>query len=350
MSTNLLEPGGAGRPYKLPPTDLIFGQSLVMSQLREVVDRISRVPMPVLIYGPTGTGKEVLANFIHQNSPWAAGPFAKVSCAAIPGNLLEAELFGFERGAFSGAYNAKPGLVEASHLGTLLLDDISELDPTLQAKLLQFLQDGTFTPIGSQTQRHVSTRVICTANGSLEQSVEQGRFRQDLLHRISGISLRMPVLTERIQDLPGIADYLLEEFTRTFGTSVPALTSALMRRLLRHDWPGNIRELENVLRRYALLGTPGSILEELNLRSRALAPVYLMPDPADSSLKTRTRQLIQQAEAEAILQVLQEHDWNRSKSARSLNISLRGLLYKMRTAGITNGAPRGKDRFIPPKS
>jgi transcriptional regulator with PAS, ATPase and Fis domain len=320
-----------------------------MSQLRAVVNRISRAPMPVLIFGPTGTGKEVLASYIHQNSAWAGGAFVKVNCAAIPGTLLEAELFGFERGAFSGAYTAKPGLVEASHLGTLLLDDISELDPSLQAKLLQFLQDGTFTPIGSQDQRQLSSRVICTANGSLEEQVEHGRFREDLLHRISGISLRMPPLTERIEDLPSIADYLLQEFTEAFATRVPALTSALLRRLLHHTWPGNIRELENVLRRYAVLGTPAAVLEELNLRSRVSAPMYAMPDPADSSLKTRTKQLIQQAEAHAILQVLQEHDWNRSKSARSLNISLRGLLYKMRAAGITDDAPREKDRFIGPK-
>ena len=278
-----------------------------MSQLREVVERIAPVPMPVLICGATGTGKEVLANYIHQNSPWASGPFVKVSCAAIPGTLLEAELFGFERGAFTGAYNAKPGLVEAAHLGTLLLDDISELDQSLQAKLLQFLQDGTFTPLGSQDQRKVSIRVISTANGLLEQNVEQGHFREDLLHRISGVTLRVPALTERMEDLPGIADYLLEEFARTFASRVPALTSALLRRLLRHDWPGNIRELENVVRRYALLGTPAAVLEELNLRARVLAPIYSMPAPVHSSLKTRTKQLIQQAEANAILQVLQEH-------------------------------------------
>lgn len=349
MRTNLLE-SGVDRPYKLPPTSLIFGRSVVMSRLVEVVDAICRVPMPVLIYGPTGTGKEVLANYIHQNSLWAVGPCVKVSCAAIPGTLLEAELFGYQRGAFTGAYNDKPGQVEASHLGTLLLDDISDLEQGLQAKLLQFLQDGTFTPVGGLDQRQVSCRVICTANSSLEQKVEQGLFRQDLLHRISGISLRMPALTERIEDLPEIANYLLEEFARVFTIRVPALTSALLNRLLHHDWPGNIRELENVLRRYALLGTPRALLEELNIRSRNMAPVYLMPDPADSSLKSRTRQLVQQAEAQAILQVLEEHDWNRSKSARSLNISLRGLLYKMRTAGITNCAPRRKERFIVPKT
>jgi len=311
----------------------------------EVVDAICRVLMPVLIYGPTGTGKEVLAYYIHQNSPWAVGRFVKVSCAAIPGTLLEAELFGYQRGAFTGAYNDKPGQVEASHLGTLLLDDISDLDLSLQAKLLQFLQDGTFTPVGGLDQRQVSCRVICTANGPLEQKVEEGLFRQDLLHRISGISLRMPALTERMDDLPEIANYLLEEFARIFGVRVPALTSTLLNRLLNHDWPGNIRELENVLRRYALLGTSKAVLEELNVRSRNFAPVYVLPDPADSSLKARTRQLVQQAEAQAILQVLEEHDWNRSKSARSLNISLRGLLYKMRTAGITNCSARGKNRY-----
>jgi two-component system response regulator AtoC len=317
-----------------------------MSRLAEIVDAICRVPMPVLIYGPTGSGKEVLAHYIHQNSTWAAGPLVKVSCAAIPGTLLEAELFGYQRGAFTGAYNDKPGQVEASHLGTLLLDDISDLDLNLQAKLLQFLQDGTFTPVGGLDQRQVSCRVISTANASLEEKVDQGLFRQDLLHRISGMSLRMPALSERLDDLPEIADYLLGEFSKAFATRVPALTSPLLRRLLNHDWPGNIRELENVLRRYALLGTPKALLEELNIRSRRLAPAYLIPHPADSSLKARTKHLVQQAEAQAIFQVLQEHDWNRSKSARSLNISLRGLLYKMRTAGITQGAPRGKDRSI----
>lgn len=321
-----------------------------MSRLREVVDRISAVPIPALIHGATGTGKEVLANYIHHNSPWSSGPFVKISCAAIPGTLLEAELFGFERGAFTGAYNAKPGLVEAAHSGTLLLDDISDLDPELQAKLLQFLQDGTFSRIGDQGQRQVSCRFICTASTSLEQCVERGRFREDLLYRISGVSLRMPPLTERMQDLPDIVSYLLAEFTSIFATRVPALTAGILRRLLRHDWPGNIRELENVLRRYVLLGTSAALLEELNLRSSAPAPVYLMPDPAHSSLKTRTRQLILQAEAHVILQVLQEHDWNRSKSARSLNISLRGLLYKMRAAGLTNCAPRGKDRLIGSKA
>ena len=321
-----------------------------MSRLVEVVDAICRVPLPVLIYGPTGTGKEVLANYIHQNSPWAVGSCVKVSCAAIPGTLLEAELFGYQRGAFTGAYNDKPGQVEASHLGTLLLDDIADLDPKLQAKLLQFLQDGTYTPVGGVDQRQVSCRVICTANASLQQKVEQGVFRQDLLHRISGISLQMPALTERIEDLPEIADYLLEEFARVFAIRVPALSPALLRRLLQHDWPGNIRELENVLRRYALLGTPKAVLEELNVRSRNLAAVYVISDQTDSSLKARTKQLVQQAEAQVILQVLEEHDWNRSKSARSLNISLRGLLYKMRTAGITDCGPRGRHRFITTKT
>lgn len=351
MGTNLSELANSGLSCnKLPPANVIFGQSVVMSRLRGVVDRISGVPIPTLIHGATGTGKEVLANYIHQNSPWGSGPLVRISCAAIPGTLLEAELFGFERGAFTGAHAAKPGMVEAAHSGTLLLDDISELDPGLQAKLLQFLQDGTFSRIGDQCQRQVSCRFICTASSSLEQCVEQGRFREDLLYRISGVSLRMPALAERREDLAGIAGYLLAEFTSIFARRVPDLTATILRRLLRHDWPGNIRELENVLRRYVLLGTSAAVLEELNLRSSALAPVYLMPDPAHSSLKTRTRQLIQQAEAHVILQVLQEHNWNRSKSARSLNISLRGLLYKMRAAGLTNCVPRGRDRLIASKT
>lgn len=336
-SMNLSEPAKTGVSHKrLPPATVIFGRSAVMSRLREVVDRISMFPIPALIHGATGTGKEVLANYIHQSSPWRNGPFVKVSCAAIPGTLLEAELFGFEQGAFTGARCAMPGMLELANSGTLLLDDVSALDLSLQAKLLQFLQDGTFTRLGGQDLRQVNARLICIASHPLELDLEKGLFREDLLHRISGITLHMPPLVERMDDLPGIADYLMEEFRMTFSVPVATLTPPLIRRLVRHHWPGNVRELENVLRRYALLGTPAAILEELDQSSRALAQVFLMPVPVNSPLKARTRQLVQQAEAHAILQVLQEHDWNRARSARSLNISLRGLLYKMRTTGIHN--------------
>lgn len=318
----------------IPPASVIFGRSAVMSRLRDVVDPISLVPIPVFIHGATGTGKEVLANYIHQRSPWRDGPFLKVSCAAIPGSLFEAELFGFEKGAFTGACMAKPGLIELAHSGTLLLDDISELDVSLQAKLLQFLQDGTFTRIGAEEERRVSARIICTANRSLESDLEQGRFRKDVFHRISGASVPLPRLRERIEDLPCIAEYLLTQFAESFCTRVRPLAAAIYRRLRQYHWPGNIRELENVLRRYSLLGTPAAVLEGRHPRSDGLHAPEL-PLQANSPLKIRTQQLVRQAEASAILQALQEHGWNRQKSAQSLNISLRTLLYKMQSAGIS---------------
>ncbi len=332
---------------RIPPASIIFGRSTVMSRLRDLVDPISLVSIPVFIHGATGTGKEVLANYIHQRSPWRDGPFIKVSCAAIPGSLFEAELFGFEKGAFTGACMDKPGLIEQAQSGTLLLDDIPELDISLQAKLLQFLQDGKFTRIGAREERYISARIICTANRSLESDVEQGTFREDLFHRIGGAIASLPPLRERVEDLPSITEYLLHQFAESFHVRPLPLSPAIARRMRQHDWPGNIRELENVIRRYSLLGTPGAVLEGLNLRSGAATPIDF-PLHSNSPLKVRTQQLVRQAEAWAILQVLQEHDWNRTKSAESLNISLRALLYKMRSAGISGLAPyKGENKVSP---
>ncbi len=305
-----------------------------MARLREIIDPISRVPISVLIYGATGTGKEVLASYIHQHSPWSSGPFIKTSCAAIPGSLLEAELFGFEKGAFTGAVVTKPGLVELAEGGTLLLDNISDLDLVLQPKLLHFLQNGTFTRIGATQERSVSTRVLCIAARSLESDVERGTFREDLLHRISGTTIPMPRLRDRAEDIPIIADYLLGQFAAQFGMRVRSLSPALDRRLRHHQWPGNIRELENVLRRYSLLGTSTALGDALITRSNGFS-VAELPIQANAPLKVRTQRLIQEAETRVILQVLQQYDWNRTKSAQHLNISLRALLYKMRTAGIS---------------
>ena len=342
------------RPYcDVLPTSILFGSSAVMSRLREVTDQISRVSIPVFIFGGTGTGKEALATYIHHNSPWREGPFQKINCAAIPRNLLESELFGSEAGAFTGARATTRGLLELSHSGTLLLDYISECDLALQAKLLHFLQDGSFSRIGGSEEIHVSARVICLANVSLEQEVECGRFREDLFHRIAGISLHVPLLKERIEDLPAIAAYLMDQIAASFGVEPPILSHDLVRRLLRYSWPGNIRELENVLRRYVLLGTPEALLEGFR-HSQTLAPVCELKPAKGSTFKTRTRQLVKQAEALAILQALEEHDWHRANSARSLNISLRGLLYKMRSAGISGCAldrnPQPRMSAAPPDS
>jgi len=324
--------------YPIPPDRVIFGHSAIMSRLRDVIDPIALSPIPVFLYGATGTGKEVLATYIHLRSPWSNGPFIKVSCAAIPGSLLEAELFGFEKGAFTGAIAAKPGLVELAHHGTLLLDNVADIDIALQAKLLHFLQNGTFTRLGGQEDRCITARIICIANRALDADLAQGTFREDLFHRISGATVHVPQLRERSEDILVISEYLLGEFAAHFQMQVRPLSTAMNRRLRHHPWPGNIWELENVLRRYSLLGTSTAISEALNIRPSAL-PALRLPVQSNSPLKVRTQQMVQQAEAWAILQVLQQHDWNRTKSAQQLNISLRALLYKMRSAGITGYAP-----------
>jgi two-component system, NtrC family, response regulator AtoC len=323
----------------IPPDDVIFGLSEVMHTLKRTVQQTAAVEIPVLIYGETGTGKEVLANYIHRRSPRKHGPFVKISCAAIPASLLEGELFGYEAGAFTGAYSTKPGLVERAHNGTLLLDHIAELDVTIQAKLLQLLQDGTFTRIGGQEELRIDTRVISIANRDLRDEIARKRFRLDLFHRINGASFRVPELRERAEDIPSIANYLIELFNETFETDTWPLSPAMSRRLQQYRWPGNIRELENVLRRYVVLGSPEAIAEDIARRSFAFSPTEL-PIHRGLPLKARTQRLVREVETQAILRVLQLNNWNRRKAARMLSISYRALLYKIRSAGIGEYSPQ----------
>jgi two-component system, NtrC family, response regulator AtoC len=323
----------------IPPEDVIFGLSEAMHALKQMVQQTAVVEMPVLIYGETGTGKEVLANYIHRRSLRKNGPFVKISCAAIPASLLEAELFGYEAGAFTGAHATKPGLVERADNGTLLLDHIAELDVTIQAKLLQLLQDGTFSRIGGQEELRIDTRVICITNRDLRDEIARQRFRLDLFHRINGASLRVPELRERAEDIPSIANYLIELFNETFGTDAWPLSPAMSRRLQQYRWPGNIRELENVLRRYVVLGSPEAIAEDIARRSFAFPPTEL-PIHRGLPLKARTQRLVREVETQAILRVLQLNNWNRRKAARILSISYRALLYKIRSAGIGEYCPQ----------
>ncbi len=322
----------------IPPDDIIFGQSEVMGAVRQIVQQTAGVQLPVLIYGETGTGKEVLANYIHRRSPRKNGPFVKISCAAIPASLLEAELFGYERGAFTNANSTKPGLAELADGGTLLLDHIAELDVTIQAKLLQLLQDGTFTRIGGERELKIDTRIICITNRNLRDEITQGRFRLDLFHRINGASFRVPELRERAEDIPSIAGYLVNLFNGMFATNAWPLSPAVCRRLQQYRWPGNIRELENMLRRYVILGSPEVIAEDIARRSFAFLPTEL-PIHRGLPLRERTQQLVREVETQAILRVLHLNNWNRRKSAQMLAISYRALLYKIRTAGIGEYCP-----------
>ncbi|MGH9828654.1 MAG: sigma 54-interacting transcriptional regulator, partial [Blastocatellia bacterium] len=201
----------------VPPDEVVFGRSEVMRVVRQKLDKVAGANIPVLIEGESGTGKEIIAKLIHTRSPWETGPFVKVNCPAIPGTLVESELFGYEKGAFTGANGTKPGRVESAQNGTLFLDEIAELDMGLQAKLLQLLQDGQFCPIGAQEDKRVDVRVVCATNRNLEEEIEQGSFRQDLYYRINVVNIHVPSLRERLVDIPVICDFLRQVYSEKFN-------------------------------------------------------------------------------------------------------------------------------------
>src|SRR5437763_1760988 len=318
---------------EIPPEAVIFGQSELMQALRSRLDKVAGANVPVLIQGESGTGKDIIARMIHSQSPWKTGPFVKVNCPAIPGTLLESELFGYEKGAFTGAYGTKPGRVEMAHRGTLFLDEISELDLGLQSKLLQLLQDGQFCRIGAQEDKKVEVRIVCATNRKLEDEIENGTFRQDLFYRINVVNLYLPPLRERRGDIATLVEYFLEHYNRKYNCKARPVTPELMEVLQKYHWPGNIRELENLIKRYVILGTEDVISADLQPRdSDLLSPDINFDGPI--SLKKLTRQATRALERKIILKVLHNHHWNRKQAARTLNISYRALLYKIRDAGL----------------
>src|SRR6266853_3668106 len=318
---------------EFPPEAVLFGRSEVMQSLRDRMDKVASANVPVLIQGESGTGKDIIARMIHGLSPWRSGPFVKVNCPAIPGTLLESELFGYERGAFTGAYGSKPGRVEMAHRGTLFLDEISELDMPLQSKLLQLLQDGQFCRIGAQADKTVEVRIVCATNRKLEEEIENGTFRQDLFYRINVVNLYMPPLRERRTDIDGLSSYFLEHYNRKYNCKAKPLSPELMDVLQKYHWPGNIRELENLIKRYVILGSEEVITTDLQPRDADLLAAEINFD-GPISLKKLTRQATRALERKIILKVLHNHHWNRKQAARTLNISYRALLYKIRDAGL----------------
>ncbi len=319
---------------EFPPEAVVFGSSDAMQTLRARMNKVASANVPVLIHGESGTGKDIIARMIHALSPWKGGPFVKVNCPAIPGTLLESELFGYEKGAFTGAYGSKPGRVELAHRGTLFLDEISELDLALQSKLLQLLQDGQFCRIGAQEDKKVEVRVVCATNRQLETEIETGTFRRDLFYRINVVNLRLPPLRERRGDVESLVSYFLEYYNRKFNCRARSLSPELIAALQKYHWPGNIRELENLMKRYVILGSEDVISNDLIERSdqEFFNPEINVDGPI--SLKKLTRQATRELERKIILKVLQAHHWNRKQAARALNISYRALLYKIRDAGL----------------
>jgi two-component system, NtrC family, response regulator AtoC len=318
---------------EFPPEQVIFGRSMAMQAMRVKIEKIALTSVPVLIQGDSGTGKGVLARYIHSRSATPGGPFVKINCAAIPSTLLESELFGYEKGGFTGAYAAKPGRAELAGGGTLFLDGIDEIDLGLQAKLLQILQDGHFTRIGGSQDIVVQTRILCAANRSLEHEVVAGRFRQDLYYRINVINVELPPLRARTEDIADLTAYFLDRHQRRHNTHSRQLSAALLQLMEKHHWPGNVRELENMIERCVILESEDAVTAELLHWERThLVPDF--PSRGPMHLKKITRQAVLDLERKIILSVLEANRWNRRRAASELKISYRALLYKIRQAGL----------------
>ncbi len=320
----------------LPPEPVIFGRSEAMQAVRQKAQKVAGANVPVLICGESGTGKGLVAKLLHMRSPWEDGPFVKVHCPAILGTLLESELFGYEKGAFTEAYGTKPGQVELAHRGTLFLDEIAELDPMLQAKLSQLLQDGQFSRIGAREDKRVEVRVVCATNRRLEEETKSGSFRSDLFYRINVVNMQLLPLRERSGDIPDLVNYFLQFYREKFNCGVRRPSSRLLKLLRDYEWPGNIRELKNVIKWYVILGSEETAITELPTGEQS----HFDPEVPFSrrvSLKQLTRNAVRKMEHRIILKVLQANNWNRKEAARVLRISYRALLYKIKAVALPAG-------------
>jgi two-component system response regulator AtoC len=320
--------------HTLPPEEVIFGRSEAMDFVRKRVCKVASANVPLLIQGEGGTGKEVLARWIHERSAVRGGEFVKVSCAAIPRALLESELFGYEKGAFTGANNSKPGRIQLADNGTLFLDEISDLDLDLQSKLLHFLQDGRFNRIGGNTEITVNTRLICATQKDLAEQINIGRFRADLFYRINVVQLRLPPLRERREDIPVLAEYLRVKHMKQFEKDCESFRSEMIQFLQNMNWPGNVRELSNGIARYVLIGPEASVSQDLPRRNSQGASKPSIETVA-IPLKRIAKEAVRKMERTVIVDALRANHWNRRKTAEALKISYRALIYKIRDAGLT---------------
>jgi len=341
-----------------------------MREVHDLIARVADTDVTVLIRGESGTGKELVARAIHASSPRRDRMFVKVNCAALPSELLESELFGFERGAFTGAIQHKPGKFEFANQGTMFLDEISEMAPPLQSKLLQVLQDGEFSRLGSVEDVRVDVRVVVATNRDLEQAVAEGQFREDLFFRLNVVCITLPPLRQRRDEIPALADIFLDQYSEHYNKPRLTLSSDTLRLLSEHAWPGNVRELENVVKRMVILGSDDPIRRDLADaiagRNAAASPIpALQPMIAPSapvappaapqtappanggraaaaatddgaavtgSLKDIARNAAREAERAMIFRTLQQTRWNRREAAELLGISYKALLYKIKEA------------------
>jgi DNA-binding NtrC family response regulator len=307
----------------------IVGQSKKMKDLFELVESVAASDANILIQGENGTGKELIANAIHYNSNRAKGPFIKINCAAIPKELIESELFGYKKGAFTGANNDKTGLFEMSESGSLLLDEIGEMPPYLQTKLLRVLQEREFRPIGSDRLVHVDFRLICATNIDLEVALREGKLREDLYFRINTITLRVPPLRERTEDIPLLCTHFLQKFNERYQKNVKSISPAAYHLLIRNRWAGNVRELENAIERAVLVCKTGEIVPTdlpETIREEGATPAQEFTIPPHRTLA--------EIEKMAILQTLQRTNWNKQEAAQILGLYRPTLYSKMKKHDI----------------
>ena len=318
--------------------DVFFiAASPAMRKIRSQAALVANVDIPVLLLGESGTGKEVLARLIHKLSPRAHRTFLKVNCAAVPADLLESELFGYEPGAFTGATHAKPGKFEICNKGTILLDEIGEMPPLLQAKLLHVLQDQQFSRLGSRSVIKVDVRILAATNINIPEALATKRLREDLYYRLNAFTLHLPPLRDRKEEVPILLKHSMTRMAERYARAPLPLTPALLKACHDHSWPGNLRELNNFLKRYLILGDENLAVSELQPKGDGPSGTRSDSGTRNDSgggLKSLARSAKDEAEAEAITQALDQTNWNRKQAAAILQISYKALLYKIRQYGI----------------
>ena len=343
---------------------LLFSLSDKMNKVQAIVDQVANTDITVLITGESGTGKDLVAKAVHKASERAGEPYIKVNCAALPRELLESELFGFEKGAFTGAHRRKYGRFEMAQNGTIFLDEISEMHPDLQSKLLHVLQEKQYYRIGGEKEVKANCRILVATNRKLEDMVEEGRFRRDLFYRINVVNIHVPPLRDRKDDVPLLVEYFLKRYAEMYNRNSVKISPRLMEMFHEYSWPGNVRELENNIKRFVILGNEAQLISELSRKKRetsfgntheeeawipvsqaprqpAAAPfpkeangMEEVPVPDKGTLKEVAKIAQRKAEKELIEKVLRQTRWNRRKAAQVLDISYKALLYKIKECGL----------------
>ena len=329
--------------FDVPPQSVIFGMSEAMKKVQRDLSMIASADVPVLIEGPSGSGKEIIAKLIHQGSPVAKGPYVKVNCPAIPDALLESELFGYEPGAFTGATKSKAGKFELAHKGTFLLDEIGEMSAALQAKLLHVLQDGGFSRLGGRANITADARILAATNIDVERAIATRQLREDLYYRLNAFTITIPPLRDRREEIPTLLTCFMNKFAQKFHKNPLPLSDRLVRECMRYHWPGNLRELGNFVKRYLVLEEEDLVVKELQAQPDERGSDVLSLPAGQANLKALVRNLKAETEAKEIRRVLEDENWNRATAASRLRISYRALSYKIRQHGLV---PRPSGRAV----